>query len=83
MHDAFNRTVRGIADRIGELFRPDLQFGGIGHELTRDRIVRIGPVDQIGKDRRHRDGIARRDGLQSLLRLGRDQARIDEAARVA
>ena len=32
MHDAFDRAVRIVADRIGELLRPMLQLGRIGDE---------------------------------------------------
>ena len=41
MHDAFERTVRVVADRVGQFVRPHIKFGSVRHELARDRIVRI------------------------------------------
>ena len=57
-----------------------VELGDVGHELARDRIVRIGAVDQRGNLRRDRDRIARGDAREvgELLRrreAGRDQFR--------
>ena len=39
-------------------FGRDDQFPRVGHELPRDRIVRIGRVDQPGEGGRDGDGVA-------------------------
>ena len=41
MHHAFDRAERVVADRIGAFLRALLELARIGHELPRDRIVRI------------------------------------------
>ena len=48
VHDALDRAVRVVADRIGAFPLPALKLARIRHELARDRIVRIGAIDQIG-----------------------------------
>ena len=41
MHDAFDRAVGVVADRIGGFCGVlPIELGRIGNELTRDRIVR-------------------------------------------
>ena len=64
MHDAGDRAVRVVADRIGALLRRRRKLRRIGHELARDRIVRIGAVDQPGHRRRDGDGVLRGDLFQ-------------------
>ncbi len=61
MNDAFERTEGIIADRIAALLRLANELARIGHELPRDRIVRIAAFDQVGHCRRDGDGIARGD----------------------
>ena len=39
MHDALDRGVRDIADRVGSLLRRDARARGVGDELAGDRIV--------------------------------------------
>ena len=70
MHDAGDGAVRVVADRVGALLGPRRQLRRIGHELPRDRIVRIVAVDQPGHRRRDGDGILRGDLLErgALLR---------------
>ena len=70
MDDAGHGAVRVVADRIGALLGPGVQLRRIGHELPRDRIVRIAAVDQRGHRRRDGDGILRGDLLErgALLR---------------
>jgi hypothetical protein len=41
-----------------------IEFGGVRHELARDRIVRIVTVDQTGKRGGQSDGVARGDGVE-------------------
>ena len=71
MHDALDRRARLVADRVGQLLGRDLGLGDARHELARDRIGRIGAVDQpqhLGRDGdRHRLG-----GLRQP-RIGRDE----------
>ena len=64
VHDAFDRAVRLVADRVVAFLRFHMQLARIGHELPRDRIVRIGRIDQVGERRRDGDGVARRHALQ-------------------
>src|SRR5438094_4371684 len=55
MYDALVRRARLVTDRVAELFRRDLGFTRVGHELPGDRVMgEIAPIDQ----RRHlgRDG---------------------------
>ncbi len=63
VHDAFDRAERIVADRIAAFPRLRLQLARIGYELPRDRIVRVGAVDQVGDRRRDGDGVTRRDRL--------------------
>ena len=44
---------------IGALLRRGRQLRALGHELARDRVVRVGGVDQRRHGRRERDGVAR------------------------
>ena len=60
VHDALDRAVRVVADRVMAFLRLHVQLARIGHELPRDRIVRIGRIDQVGERRRDGDGVARR-----------------------
>ena len=64
VHDAGNRRMRVIADRIGALARLAHQFLRARNELPRDRIVGIIGIDQRGDIGRHRDGVARGDLFQ-------------------
>ena len=70
MHDALDRRVRVVADRVGELLRLHVEFGRVGNELARDRIVRIARIDQLGQSLRQRHRVARGHRVQcrSLLR---------------
>jgi hypothetical protein len=71
MHDAGDRRMAVIADRIGILAWLGDQFRGARNELTRDRIVGIAGVDQRGHVRRHRHRIAFRD----LFQIGQSNRR--------
>ena len=68
MHDACDRAVRGVADRIGVLLRLHVELGRIGNELARDRIARIGGIDEVHDIRRDRHRIAGGDPLSSARR---------------
>ena len=48
MNDAFDRAMRFVADRIALSSGCNVKLARIGNELPRNRIVRIGRVDQIG-----------------------------------
>ncbi len=71
VHDALDRTMRVVADRVGVLLRPRLELGAIRHELAGDRIARIGRIDEVHDIRGQRQGIAGGD----LLELGAAVAR--------
>ncbi len=58
VHDPFNRAVRVVADRIAILLRRNRKFSRIRNELPRNRVVRIGGINQIGDIGRDRHGIA-------------------------
>ena len=80
VHDAFDRAVRMVADRVGVLFRLRSSSAAIGHELPRDRIVRVGGIDQSGDGRcdarwriARRPAPARRAGWRVSVRR-RDRA---------
>ena len=47
-----------------------VELGRVGHELARDRIVRIGAVDQLRHRRRDGDGILRGDFFQRGALVG-------------
>ena len=64
MHDAVDRAVRVIADRVGALLGLHDKLGRIGHELSGDRIGGIGAVDQFAHRRSDGDGVLRRDFFQ-------------------
>ena len=46
MHDALNRTVRAVADRVLVFRYLMIELSNIWNELPRDRIMRIVAVDQ-------------------------------------
>ena len=71
VHDALDRTMRVVADRVGVLLRPRLELGAIRHELARDRIARVGGIDEVHDIRGQRQGIAG----DNLLELGPAVAR--------
>ena len=66
MHDAGNGAVRLIADRVAELGGSCVQFPHVGQELPRDRVARIGAVDERRDLRRDGDIVARLDSAQPL-----------------
>ena len=49
VHDALDRTVGVISDRVGKLPRFVIELGRVWNELTRDGIVRVVSVDQSGQ----------------------------------
>ena len=77
--DPLDRRVGEVADRVGGLPRAGRDSSAVGRdELARDRVVRIGGVDQVGHGRRDRHGILRRHPLQRRQALGRDQAGVGQ-----
>src|SRR5262249_30911283 len=58
VHDALDRTVSVVTDRIQEFFGTMIELGRVWYELARERIVRIVPVDQFGQRRRQCNCIA-------------------------
>ena len=73
--DAFDRTERIVADRIAALLGLLDKLARVGHELPRDRIVRIAAVDRGGHHRRDRHRIARGDRGELIEPLARHQRR--------
>ena len=63
-----SRAFLGLLDELAR----------IGHELPRDRIVRIAAVDRVGHQRRDRHRIARGDFLQRREPIAAYQMGIDE-----
>ncbi len=57
VHDALDRACRIIADRIGALLWRRRELRRIGNELPRDRVIRIGRIDQPCECRWDRDRI--------------------------
>ena len=60
----FDRHLRILAERVDEVVRVDLRFGGVRHALLPHRVARIGRVDQ-------REVIGRDAPLESARGLGR------------
>ena len=75
VHDALDRAVRIVADRVGHLLGPASSSAAIGHELARDRIARIGGIDELGDVGGQRQRIARGDRFELGAALARDAAR--------
>ena len=82
MHDAGDRRMGVVADRIGVFAGLLHQFQRIRNELPRDRIVGILGIDQGGDVRRHRDRVARGDPFE-IGQIGRRrQPAIDQFGRL-
>ena len=78
MHHALNGGQRIVADRIGALMGGCDQFGGVGDELPRDRVILL--ADQGPHRRRQSNGVSRLRGLDAgnvgrLYQAGRQQRR--------
>ena len=71
MHDAFDRAMSIVADRIEQFFGPMLEFIRRGNELARDRVMRIVAIDQVRQSWRQRDRVARRHRVQRGALFGR------------
>ena len=67
MHDAPDRRVRVVADRIGSLVFAMLELGEGRHELPGDRVIGLVCVDEPGHRRRDGESVARRYGVQRIL----------------
>ena len=78
VHDAWYGALQVVADRIGVLGRVAFELARIGDELQRDRVGRVGPVDQLRHGRRHRDGVARSDHRDLTGALVGNETRIGE-----
>ena len=75
VHDARDRTVRLVADRIGHLLGPRLELSRIGNELARDRVARIGRIDERRRRRRSAPARSARPPLRSSARRSGAQVR--------
>ena len=87
VHHALDRRMRLVADRVGQFLRERHELVRARDELARDRIGRIGRVDQRRHGGRHRHGIARRDRIERRALVGRHEPargeRLDAAQRLA
>ena len=83
MHDARDRRMRIIADRVRVLARRGNQLHCTRDELLRDGIGGIARLNQRGDLRRHRDGITRRDLFQVRQIGSAHQAVSDQLGRRA
>ena len=64
MHDAFDRAMSIVADRIEQFFGPMIEFIRRGYELARDRVMGIVAIDQVRQSWRQRDCVTRRHRVQ-------------------
>ncbi len=71
VHDAFDRAVRIVGDRVGHLDAGHVEFPRIGDELPSHRIGGIGRIDAAGEAGRDRHRVARGDPLQRGAVVGR------------
>ena len=83
MHDAGDRRMHVIADRIGALAFAAHQLQGVRNELPRDRVVGIVGVDQRRDVRRDGHRITRGNFFQIGQISGGRQAVGDEISRCA
>jgi hypothetical protein len=74
VHDAGDGRESSLVERIGALLGTCLELPRIRHELARDRIARILPIDQPHHVRRDRNRIPRRHRLERRRVLGRNEA---------
>ena len=78
MHDALERAVGIIPDRVGRFLGPGVEFRGRGHELARNGVARIGGIDELGNVGGQRQRIARGDRLDLATALVGNQSGRDE-----
>ena len=83
MHDAGDRRMGVVADRIGTFASAGHQLTGCRDELPRDRVVGIVGVDQTGNIGRHSYRVAACDLLQIAKGCGRRQPVGDQLGRLA
>src|SRR5260370_38479603 len=48
VHDALDRAMRVVPDRVGHLLRPALELGLVGYELAPNGVMRIARVAESG-----------------------------------
>ena len=73
VHDARQRLVCEIADRIGELVGERRELVRARHQLERQRVARIARVDRVGDLAGERDRPARRHAFQVRRPCSRHQ----------
>ncbi len=83
MHDARHGTVDRIADRVRPLVRRLIPFRSPRHELERDRVLRVGRIDQRRHGGRHCDRVALRHLGQHGIRPRRKKPRGPEVVEAA
>ena len=82
VHHALERAVNVIADRVGVFLGLNIKLGRIRNQLPRDRIIRIGRVDELRHFRSERHGVARRDGVKSGQPFGVNYARLGQVRNI-
>ncbi len=64
MHDALDRAMGVVADRVGDLLRPRRKLGRMRQILPGNRIARISGIDQLGDVGGERQRVAGGDVLE-------------------
>jgi hypothetical protein len=78
MHDALDRAVDAIADRVARLLGPAGELSRVGNELAGDRVGSIRSIDQIGEIGGERQRVARGHRFDFGPAFRRDQSRRKE-----
>ena len=73
--------MRRIANRVGQFFRGADEFLRSRHKHAGNRVVRIGPIDAVDKERRHGNRVPVRHGRQRSRRLFREQPGVSNCLR--
>jgi hypothetical protein len=78
MHDALDRRMRVVADRIGKFLGTRLEFGGVRNKLPGDRVMWIVAVYQRSQRRRQSHRVTPRNRVERGQLLGRCQTLLDQ-----
>ena len=78
MHDALDRAMDAVADRVAHLLGPAGELGLLGNELARDGVGSIGGIDEVGEIGGERQRVARGHRFDSGAAFRRDQPRREE-----
>ncbi len=78
MHDARDRAMGIVTDRIGEFPGLGIEFRAVGNELACNRVARIGRIDELGDIGGQRQRIAGGHRFDLGAALARDESGRDE-----